>query len=139
MRSKKEEKRGYRSSFGGWPDVNVFFVIDARCMHEPSHLAFILVQFIVVVVHGGFGLFGDHVSIQVFPEPSHTFTTENTEHVSLLLRELRWSFSAERGEIISQKVRDASQTQVCESWAVVDQWSDSLNQDQYQLFEERLT
>lgn len=134
MQIQMKEKRGYRSSFGRWPDVNIIFVIDAGCMHKPGHLALILVQFVVVIVHGGFGLFGYHVSIQVLPEPGHAFTTEDTENVSLLLCEFRWSFSAECGEVISQKVRDASQTQVCESWAIVNQWSNSLRLNQCETF-----
>lgn len=76
-------------------------------MHETGHLAFILIQLIVIVVHGGFGLFRDQVSIQVLPKPGHSLATEYTEDVSLLLCELWGSFSAECGEIVSQEVRDA--------------------------------
>lgn len=106
-RSRKKEKRGYRSSFGRWPDINVVFVVDACRVHETGHLAFILVQLVVVVIHGGFGLFRYHVSIQVLPKPSYAFATEYTEDVSLLLCEFRGSFSTECCEVVSQKVRHA--------------------------------
>lgn len=99
--------RGYRESFGRWSDINVILIIDASRMHKTGHLAFVLVQFIIIVVHGGFGLFRYHVSIQVLPESGYSLTTEHAKDISLLLCELWGGFSAERGEIVLQKVRHA--------------------------------
>lgn len=97
-------------------------------MHQSGHLALIFVQLFVVIVHGGLRLLSHRsdVAIQVFAESGHTFATEDTENVSLLLCELWWSFSAESSEVVFQKIRDTSQTQMREPRAVVDQWPNAL-------------
>lgn len=37
-------------------DINVIFVVETRVLHQTGHLAFVCVQFFVIVVHGDFGL-----------------------------------------------------------------------------------
>lgn len=127
----QKERGGVSYSIMKRPDVDIVFVIDACGVHQSGHLALVFVQFFVVIVHGGLGLFGHRrcISIQVFSKPSHTIAAEYTEDISLLLCKLWWGFSAEGSEVLSQKFRDASQTQVRESWTVVDQWTDPLGLD----------
>jgi hypothetical protein len=122
------KREGYRISFVGRPDIDIIFVIEVRRMHQSGHLALVFVQFFVVIVHGGLRLFSHRadVSIQVFAEPGHALATEDAEDVSLLLCELWWGFPAECSKVVLKESLDASQTQVREPRAVVDQWSNAL-------------
>lgn len=97
-------------------------------MHQSGYLALVFVQLFVVIVHGGLRFFSyrSDVSIQVFTESGHALATEDAEDVSLLLCELWRSFSAECSVVVFQESMDASQTQVGESRAVVDQWPNAL-------------
>lgn len=138
MLSKKYKKRkraevGIVSLRG---DVHVFFVVDARGIHQAGHLSLVFVQFFIIVVHSGFGFFRmrRHLSIQILAKPSHALAAEHTEDISLLLSELWWGFSTECREVIFEERLHSSQAQVCKAWAVVDQRTNALRENcQYLL------
>lgn len=115
IETNKKESRGYQS----WKcfDIDVIFVVDARSIHKSGHLTRIFVQLVIVIIHGGFGF----ISVQEVPELGHTVPTEHTEYISLLLRKLRWGFSAKLSEGRVQELRDSCQTQMGESRTLVDQ------------------
>lgn len=99
-------------------------------MHQSGHLALVFVQLFVIIVHRGLRHVSHRsdVAVQVFAEPGHALTTEYAEDVSLLLRELWGSFSAESSKVVFQESLNAGQTQVGESRAVVDQRPNSLGE-----------
>jgi hypothetical protein len=110
-------------------DIIIVSIVDDSCVHQPSHLAFIFVQFFVVIVHRGFGFFLElrFMSVQVIPESFDTITAEHTEDIPLLLRKLWGSFSAECSEVFSQKLLDAGQTQMSQAWTAVQQSMNTLH------------
>lgn len=112
-------------------DIIIVSVVDDSCVHQPSHLAFIFVQFFVVIVHRSFGPFLElwFTSVQVVPESIDTITAEHTEDIPLLLRELWGGFSAECSEVVSQEILDAGQTQMSQAWAAIQQSMNALSRN----------
>ena len=112
-------------------DIIIISVIDGGRVHQTSHLAFIFIQFFVVIVHRGFGFFLElwFTLVQVVPESIDTITAEHTEDVPLLLRELWGGFSAECSEVFSQELLDAGQTQMGQAWAAIQQSVNTLSRN----------
>lgn len=118
------DHKGYLSVLGRRRDINISVVIvDGRGVHQARHLALVFVQLFIVVVHGCFaGFLLPHVAevVEMVAEPADALAAENAEYVALLLRELGRSISTEGREIRAQEGIYPGQTQVGESWAVVE-------------------
>lgn len=91
-------------------------------MHQASHLALVLVQFFVIVIHGSLVHFRGRGggSVQVVAELLDAVTTEYTEHLSLLMREFRRCLATEFGELVPQEFLHSGQTEVGESRTIVE-------------------
>lgn len=109
-------------------DVHVVLVVDASGVHEASRLPHVFVQFLVIVVHGGLGLFQmrSEISVQILAEPGDALATEDAENIALLGSKLGRGFSAKRGEVIAQECRYAGQAQMGQTGAVINQRANAL-------------
>lgn len=65
--------------------------------------------------------------IEVFAETADPGTGEDAEDVPLVVVKLRWGFAAEGKKIVSEEGLHASQGQVGELWAVVEENLDALH------------
>lgn len=110
-------------------NVQKVFVVQASSVHQASNMAFVFVQFFVLVVHGGARL-SQHdelsTSIEKIAQPVDAFATEDAEDLTLLLSKFGWGFSTKGSEIVSQERVNTSKAEMGESRAVIQQCVNSL-------------
>lgn len=68
----------------------------------------------------------DVVPIEELSQPCNALAAENTEDFTLLLRELRRSLPAERGEVFSQEGLNSRKTEMGKSGTVIQEGVNSL-------------
>lgn len=69
--------------------------------------------------------------VEVALQAADTWTRENAENLPLMLCEVSWGFATKGFQVVAQESRHASQTEMCELWACIQQSNDTLeNKDQ---------
>lgn len=97
-------------------------------MHQARDLALVFVQFLVVIVHGDFGLLAvrRHDPAQEVAKAVDALAAEDAEELALLLRELWRRVAAECGQFVAEELLDACKAEVREARAILEQSVDSL-------------
>ena len=111
-------------------DVNIVVIVNRRRMHQARHLALLLIQLFVIVVHGRFGQVARrlHNSVEKIAQPMDPVPAKDAEYLPLLVRKLGGRLAAEDRELGPEEGPDTRETQMGQTGAMVEQGMDTLNE-----------
>ena len=77
--------------------INKILIVNARGIHQARHLALIVVQLVIVIVHRGLGVLADGTrgAVEKVAQSAHALAAEDAEDFTLRWCELWRCFAAE--------------------------------------------